>query len=1292
MAHLLMRFLWPGQGSSKSSQSHSQGASTPPKRTSAAAATAAAAAAASKEAATMTTTSTTHTTSAGDSSTKSRAQPPTKLERHVSSGRLSEDEDGFLAPWTPISADPPASKAGGNLSADLPGRLSRKSSSTSLEGSVFHEPIVPPDKSSAAQVRADVGGDTSVAGMIDEDHDEHPPLLWESVAYAISTLATTARISIRAAALVAETALEGAKYGTTVGFGMGRTALVGALLTARAVHGRVSGIPNLPEPKGLLTAGSGSAVMKADEEPKPEHLAIFHNALDKYTRMSINVVNESFTLAELFTLATFHLTTKAATETVGIIDGLFGSTETSRALAAFVTFLRKELNEWNDGQGVLPGKGVIGKTFSTIALLGGVSKSLTAFACLQYMTQKRTLDGRKVTTIYEGLVPIVDENNGAGSDTESSGDGDLVLQWSHEENSELLIEIEETRRKVLGDRADAKSEARALMEDAKAFREGVQVMEEARSFIEEARSLRGGMETLNDADSLISDARSVRSRLTLLEDAASSVYSRNSEYGPETPGTEEDDQEQREFLWNIATDFRGGPRRRLDFDEDSDASVEMEDEPPSPSLSDTERELASARARAAAETASIASSIQSDSAGSSGSGILRNIRQKLRRNSAGSPPPSPPINGVSPAHSRKSSSGDSASHSRKPSVGAAIGSAIKGLVKHKGKSSKKSGRRKSDSEGPANGHGLPSPTGSVKDVHEVDRPIQNAMSKSQPNIRGLNGRTSMGSVRTTRSSIILQIDSISTEQEFSDGTVHRTGQLRLNQKQLKSYETNVAGDGGSGPGLDHRPRHKVSRTPSDPGKWSADSEGEHIPPLPAAPRRNSTASSLRLHMTPLRTTSNSSREALSAKSPLEPALTILPPPGEPIWPFPTLIANLDRYVRFSTGAYGRHFMRAIGVGRLLDVVSQDPHHPANHYAFSIHTKIPLSCILLSTYTNQDPIFNTAKMQPLGHFVVLDHDARAVVVTLRGTLGLSDALTDLAVDHENWDWCGETYRVHKGMMRAAKVLARKEGSFFRTVKKALEEHPNYGLVLCGHSLGGGVASLLALMWSCPTPKNLSVITPFVTSDVSGLPPSRPTHCFTYGPASTVCHELCVASRGLITSCVNGDDVLPTISLGLVRDFKTLTMVMLDPVNKGLAERVIGKTLGWAKQEGTSGSTSRGWWFGGGSKKEEKPTPAETLTEDEDWYWGLMCHLRSQLHAERLYPPGSIYWIRSLPTDIADRSRNERRTYRATLVRCDDVREMFAEPRFTSRMVTDHVPGRYEEAIDVIRRGMAVQGRK
>ncbi len=83
----------------------------------------------------------------------------------------------------------------------------------------------------------------------------------------------------------------------------------------------------------------------------------------------------------------------AADESVRTIDGIFGSNETSRALASFITLVRKEINDdsrfAND---------------STISLLNKITKAVTAFAVLQNSTYKRSAKSMKMRVIYDCTV------------------------------------------------------------------------------------------------------------------------------------------------------------------------------------------------------------------------------------------------------------------------------------------------------------------------------------------------------------------------------------------------------------------------------------------------------------------------------------------------------------------------------------------------------------------------------------------------------------------------------------------------------------------------------------------------------------------------------------------------------------------------------------------------------------------------------------------------------------------------------------------------------------------------
>ncbi|KAJ1674824.1 hypothetical protein EV182_002490, partial [Spiromyces aspiralis] len=122
--------------------------------------------------------------------------------------------------------------------------------------------------------------------------------------------------------------------------------------------------------------------------------------------------------------------------------------------------------------------------------------------------------------------------------------------------------------------------------------------------------------------------------------------------------------------------------------------------------------------------------------------------------------------------------------------------------------------------------------------------------------------------------------------------------------------------------------------------------------------------------------------------------------------------------------------------------------------------------------NQSIFYRRPSIHALVHYIAVDHATESIVLACRGTLGISDVLIDMACNYDviqldrHPQSRVEQFRVHAGMWHSAQMLADPRSEVFREVAEALRMFPRYGLVLCGHSLGGGVASLLALLWSQP----------------------------------------------------------------------------------------------------------------------------------------------------------------------------------------------------------------------------------
>ncbi|KAG1091023.1 hypothetical protein G6F42_019539 [Rhizopus arrhizus] len=456
-------------------------------------------------------------------------------------------------------------------------------------------------------------------------------------------------------------------------------------------------------------------------------------------------------------------------------------------------------------------------------------------------------------------------------------------------------------------------------------------------------------------------------------------------------------------------------------------------------------------------------------------------------------------------------------------------------------------------------------------------------------------------------------------------------------------------------------------------------------------------------------------------------------PNPQNFPRKHIISNIAHFIRYASAAYGESFMRILGIGKIPSVLPNS-HHP-NHHAFAHHTGVSIQDILLSSYTDNHLLSSVSpsKLHALVHYVTVDHYAEAIVLTCRGTLGLGDVLTDLTCDYREFTLPtdsiahGEeangghqrTYVAHGGMLEAAQILAVQKGKVFEAIKKGLESYPHYGLVLCGHSLGAGVASLLSVLWSEEKLHFLSrrmmsnqdhdsadgklprkfldsfaaasikkVSCPFVTSELSGLPAGRPIHCYTYGSPCGMSLELSQYCTGLVTSVVHGNDIVSGLSLGLLKDFKNIAVSLHE--DSHVTDEILSRVIGHYQQ---------------GDKKKQKESQQDShhSEEDEDqWFWALIKTFRADMLSQKLFPPSTMYLIESVPqlvqhTDStrshssptpSTNTRVESKHKRAHMVkfsRCDDVQARFSEIVFSRTMFMDHSPNMYEKAIQQLNKG-------
>ena len=376
-------------------------------------------------------------------------------------------------------------------------------------------------------------------------------------------------------------------------------------------------------------------------------------------------------------------------------------------------------------------------------------------------------------------------------------------------------------------------------------------------------------------------------------------------------------------------------------------------------------------------------------------------------------------------------------------------------------------------------------------------------------------------------------------------------------------------------------------------------------------------------------------------------------------------ARLRRFMRLSLGCYGHVVLRVL---RILPAWSSE----GDEGWTDLRALAALSGGTLDTARDVVLADWKSDLYKPGHLLLVDRPSACLVLAVRGTVRLQDALTDLVCEHARFETAtlgpctqgeaarvgeGEAARVgaamegepmvgeaHAGMLKAAERLL---AALRPIIEKTLLELPTvHELCLCGHSLGGGLAALMAVLIG-PTlrvarPDNLTA------RDVR-------VRAYAFGPPAVLSLELARAAAPLVTSVVEGVDLVPRFGLSTTRDLREALGWLHD--EDGLLERIAAKRNALADGGSETGSAA--------------VVGAVVGAEERAWARSLLDWLRAQAHAarpSRLYPPGRILWR---PAAVGGAPG---------LAWCvADPSEFDSILLVGSQMLTSHVPSAYARAL-------------
>ncbi|CAB4483666.1 unnamed protein product [Rhizophagus irregularis] len=359
----------------------------------------------------------------------------------------------------------------------------------------------------------------------------------------------------------------------------------------------------------------------------------------------------------------------------------------------------------------------------------------------------------------------------------------------------------------------------------------------------------------------------------------------------------------------------------------------------------------------------------------------------------------------------------------------------------------------------------------------------------------------------------------------------------------------------------------------------------------------------------------------------------------------SLLHNLKRYSKFSSSAYD--FKTAI-IGKI-----PFPQFPVkspiwkergrlHRFAFASNTDLPFDSIVDSSHTKAPK--NPSNYQP-SYFIIRDHTTESIILALRGTMSIHDLIVDLTCEYEDFQFPEDIQRgvetkhkVHKGIFQVAKGLAEPgKSGVYEVIKRELEANEGYGLVLVGHSLGAGVASLLAILLASPKTRQTTVW--------SGLPRGRRVHAYSFATPCVMSAELSKIVRPLVTSVAYGNDVVCRLSLGHVQDLRDMVRFLgsnkKNQEGQETASKVLKKILDYQSRTFNE-KTEEVYWIVGSDRKPY----CDADDEDEE-------------------PDGELFEKKS--------------SKQYNMVEIDDVQQVFSEIWFSPHMMIDHFPYMYENVL-------------
>ncbi|CAH8674580.1 unnamed protein product [Schistosoma rodhaini] len=240
------------------------------------------------------------------------------------------------------------------------------------------------------------------------------------------------------------------------------------------------------------------------------------------------------------------------------------------------------------------------------------------------------------------------------------------------------------------------------------------------------------------------------------------------------------------------------------------------------------------------------------------------------------------------------------------------------------------------------------------------------------------------------------------------------------------------------------------------------------------------------------------------------------------------VQRIYRIAELVTAVYGKLLYYSMNLGKPGATCRLLRHLPCCFCCICSKYTCDLAAILEFTCLREDQFIklsydNSVYQSP--YFVAVDDFSKCIVISIRGTLSFDDTIVDLLYDGvrlsevetfvESKTGRRPCFIGHRGMVERSRhlydcLLTDK------SIETAFSKKPQYKLVVCGHSLGAGIASFLSVILHCKYP------------DVKGYAFSA--------PLGMMNQELADYCKPFLLSIIYGYDIFARMNKSTISDFK------------------------------------------------------------------------------------------------------------------------------------------------------------